>query len=105
MHTHHDIFCKLCGEVTARRLQPRGNEAVSNLPQDESIFAQIMRTNGSPNAAQFCNRYNSITILTPVISARNVMIGVKWIPYNFNCLSVHIDNYTIIVPTKCTSFY
>jgi hypothetical protein len=26
--------------------------------------------------------------------------------YNFNCcLSVHVDNYTIIVPTKCTSFY
>jgi hypothetical protein len=24
---------------------------------------------------------------------------------NFNCcLSVHVDNYTIIVPTKCTSF-
>jgi hypothetical protein len=24
----------------------------------------------------------------------------------FNCcLSVHVDNYTIIVPTKCTSFY
>jgi hypothetical protein len=21
------------------------------------------------------------------------------------CLSVHVDNYTIIVPTKCTSFY
>jgi hypothetical protein len=24
---------------------------------------------------------------------------------NFNCcLSVHVDNYTIIIPTKCTSF-
>jgi hypothetical protein len=21
------------------------------------------------------------------------------------CLSAHVDNYTIIVPTKCTSFY
>jgi hypothetical protein len=21
------------------------------------------------------------------------------------CLSVHVDSYTIIVPTKCTSFY
>jgi hypothetical protein len=24
-------------------------------------------------------------------------------PY-FNCLSVHVDNHTITIPTKCTSF-
>jgi hypothetical protein len=25
--------------------------------------------------------------------------------YNFNCcLSLHVDNYTIIIPTKCTRF-
>jgi hypothetical protein len=25
-------------------------------------------------------------------------------PFFFNCLSVHVDDYAIIVPTKCTSF-
>jgi hypothetical protein len=26
-------------------------------------------------------------------------------PFFKCCFSVHVDNYTIIVPTKCTSFY
>jgi hypothetical protein len=31
---------------------------------------------------------------------------LKYEKFDFNCcLFVHIDNYTIIVPTKCTSFY
>jgi hypothetical protein len=33
------------------------------------------------------------------------MLRVDIFIYNFNCcLSVHVDNYTIIVPTKCTNF-
>jgi hypothetical protein len=46
------------------------------------------------------NRYYwdniSIALLNAAVGERSA--------YDFNCcLSVHVDNYTIIVPTKCTS--
>jgi len=65
MHTYHDLLCKLCGEVNVWGLQPRGNEVVSNLSQDKSVFAQIMGITGPLSAVQFCNRYCSITLLPP----------------------------------------
>jgi hypothetical protein len=41
--------------------------------------------------------------------SRKGIIHEKWwktVETNFKCcLSVHVGNYTIIVPTKCTSFY
>jgi hypothetical protein len=41
-------------------------------------------------------RYNNVSV--------SVCVEIKGDYFNC-CLSVHVDNYTIIVPTKCTSFY
>jgi hypothetical protein len=39
-----------------------------------------------------------------VVIVQNFLRSLKCVS-NFNCcLSVHVDNYTIIIPTKCTSF-
>jgi hypothetical protein len=51
-----------------------------------------------------CLKVNSSAKLKRILKPSNTLLDPHTL-LNFNCcLSVHVDNYTIIIPTKCTRF-
>jgi hypothetical protein len=68
--------------------------------RDIYVAGSLALTNHCLSQSLYCreNRRIVVPIATVVIT--------KIDGHNFKCcLSVHVHNYTIIVPTKCTSFY
>jgi hypothetical protein len=46
-----------------------------------------------------------IAVPRPLLHERVSVLRYMYIVFNFNfCFFVHVDNYAIIIPTKCTSF-
>jgi hypothetical protein len=82
-----------CLEPQVSRLEDNeGNEVSFTTKTAQCACAKIGEN------FQFPSEFMSF-VKTPL--GRDVM---KFVSQNFNCcLSVHVDNYTIIVPTKCTS--